>query len=307
MPALVHSFLALAIVLFFKFLRPEKITWPHIIVFSAASYIGPDIGSTFWFMVTSLGGDWGWIFLLIFHNPFSFTIISFLLAFPVSYLTRIALINEKKLSIEFLENSHLDYSQCVLLLAGGGFIHFLLDYNFHEAGHTKWYWWIIETGYWENPYLDWWVVIPLTCFILLFGVMYYVIKEQKMNPMQEIRLVVKIFIICSTIYTIYLTIRHLMGLAPIGEEPDLGIMIFMTLFLIWPLVLFLWSCFTNNEKIKLLIEELIRRVQHQLKINSIQKSILRFQLAAKLQIENYLATVTDNAVIQILTFTKSKI
>lgn len=291
MPAIVHSFLALWIVLIFKFLRQDKITWPHVILFSFISYLGPDFGVILWQIVNLSGGSWGKIFLIIFHNPFTFALTSLLLAFFFRYITRISFVKIDGKFVTFLDEPLLDYFQCYLLLTAGGFFHFFLDYSFHDAGYAAWFWWVIGTGYWIDPYIDGWIIIPYLCFIILFVIMILVYKKGNFQPKQEFKTVLIVTMICTLIYFIYLAIRYRLGLDPIGEEPDLGIIVYMLLFLILPLVLFTWSCFSNEEKIKSLITVLIKKIQNNENEQSIIKtsgSIVRYHLGAMKHIENYL-------------------
>jgi hypothetical protein len=307
MPAIVHSFLALALALMFKFLRPDKFTWPHIILFSLFSYIGPDLGVGLRFLIEKSGGNWGEVFVLIFHSPFNFGLLSFILALPIPCISRITFVSGKIKFLKILEKPHLNYIQSVLLLSAGGFFHFFIDYIFHDAGNSEWFWWIIGTGYWDDPYLIFWNLIPVICLVSLLVVMFYVLKEEKMNPEQETKVVVKAFIVCSLIYIIYLGIMYKLELPAIWEEPDFGIMVFMGLFLVWPLVLFIWSCFTNEEKIRSFIEEMIQIIHDNKDEEQIQRSIIRFHSAALNAINIYISTLADRKIIEELNQIKEKL
>ncbi|RVW52836.1 hypothetical protein CK203_076576 [Vitis vinifera] len=99
--------------------------------------------------------------------------------------------------------------QCLLLISAGSLSHFFLDHLFEENGHSSMYTWILSTGWWKNrapvnP--DAVVVVGFLCASLIGGFMYINSQIYWVNPRR----------------------------AAVGEEADLGVLVFLAIYFFLP-------------------------------------------------------------------------
>jgi hypothetical protein len=213
-------------------------------VFGFNNYFGPDIGAVIWFLTKGINNDLSYWILFLFHNPYVFP---FTLGLPLAYLWRkltqlsMDTVDGKKKIVKIKENQ-LSLEKCFMLVVAGGFSHFFIDYLFDGAGRSKTFLWVINTGYWNDPYFDAWIIIPI---ILLIGFILIFLQINKnrneATRYEEWKKSVILLIIYIVLFEIYLGVRISMGLPALGEEADFGVIIFLGVFLFFPLILCLLS------------------------------------------------------------------
>ncbi|CAI9753924.1 unnamed protein product [Fraxinus pennsylvanica] len=212
----------------------------HCIFYAINAFFGPDMGSfAEWLTSTiGLGRTFGssiepWI-----HDPFYYCLI---LGFPLSvfysWASRFFL---HKGILDSFSGVPLTRRQCFLLVSAGSFSHFFLDHLFEENGHSSMYMWILSTGWWKsrapiNP--DAVLVISLLCTTLIGGFIYInkvkPVKSFRKQSQQSLRLLLTVAsLYClwcvSQIYLI--TPRR----AAVGEEADLGVLVFLGIYFFFP-------------------------------------------------------------------------
>ena len=230
-----------------------------MIIFTINNYIGPDIVIIIGKIIELITGNesYGDLFIETFHDPFMFIIIALILAIIYTFLTKLGIRRGGILGIEFyiLKGRTLKYFDCFQIILAGGFSHFFLDNLFHP--NTNWYVWVMSTGDWikyDNPSL----MIPILGTIAIgFGWVFLyiisfssVVKNSKYNKVRYKILIIIGFTISISLYIIYFMIfgpTH-SGYPAVGEEADLGIFVFISIFLILPIILCInsYEHFGNN-------------------------------------------------------------
>ncbi|KAK4843908.1 hypothetical protein QYF36_014184 [Acer negundo] len=204
----------------------------HTLTYAVNSFFGPDIGSfsewlgSFFSSSGSVLGD-------AIHDPvYYFLILGLPLTFLYSLISRFSL----RLGIlDSFSGVPLSKRQCFLLIVAGSLSHFFLDHLFEENGRSKMYTWILSTGWWKgqapvNP--DAVFVVGFLCISLLVGFVYInrvmPVKSAINQSYQSAKLILTIASLyclwcASQIY--WVTPRR----APVGEEADLGILVFLAI------------------------------------------------------------------------------
>ncbi|PIN01759.1 hypothetical protein CDL12_25729 [Handroanthus impetiginosus] len=212
----------------------------HCVTYAINAFFGPDIGSFAEWLTSTLGlgrvlgsSVESWI-----HDPFYYALIlGFPLSLLYSWVSRFLL---NKGVLDSLSGVPLTVRQCFLLIFAGSLSHFFLDHLFEENGHSSMYTWILSTGWWKtrapiNP--DAVIVIGLLCATLIGGFIYiYRVKPLKSVRKQyhkSLRLILVIAILycmwcASQIYLV--TPRR----PAVGEEADLGVLVFLGIFFFFP-------------------------------------------------------------------------
>ncbi|CAH9089960.1 unnamed protein product [Cuscuta epithymum] len=226
----------------------------HCLTYSINAFFGPDIGSFCeWLSSTlGLGGDLGssiepWI-----HDPFCyFLILGFPLSLLYSWASKFLL---RKGFLDSISGVPLTKMQCFLLVAAGSLSHFFLDHLFEENGHSSMYTWILSTGWWKgrapiNP--DAVVIISLLCILLIGGFVYInrvsPSKRIKKQCYQSARLILAI----ASLYCLWCG-SQIYVMNPrrpaVGEEADLGVLVFLGVYFFLPQWLCILSMNSRNSQ-----------------------------------------------------------
>ncbi|KAH6757021.1 hypothetical protein C2S52_022007 [Perilla frutescens var. hirtella] len=212
----------------------------HCLTYAINAFFGPDIGS-FSEWLTSIMGSGRilgssveqWI-----HDPFYYALIlGFPLSLLYSWVSRFLL---HKGVLDSFSGVPLTKRQCFLLIFAGSLSHFFLDHLFEENGHSSMYTWILSTGWWKtrapiNP--DAVIVIGLLCASLIGGFIYiYRVKPLKSVRRQyhkslRLSLAVAIAYCLWCASQIYLVRPRRPA---VGEEADLGVLVFLGIFFFFP-------------------------------------------------------------------------
>ncbi len=244
MPGPAHLIYGFALGLIFWKLSSGRFSHRHVFTFGVNCYYGPDIGAVLWYVTRNLlTSDQEQILLLLFHNPYTFPIVLALpLAFGYRAFSRVDIgrVNGWK-HIVLNPKPELSLVQCYLLITAGGFSHFLYDFIFDANGQSATFRWVIGTGFWETE--AWFdagiVVVILLVTLLITGYMLINNALHQVPPSKRLVQSSALVIVIAALYVTYLAIRLAIWpeLPAVGEEADLGIVIFTAVFLFLPMVL----------------------------------------------------------------------
>ncbi|OAY86103.1 hypothetical protein ACMD2_14416 [Ananas comosus] len=213
----------------------------HCLVYAANAFLGPDLGSFAEWLSSSSSSfarSVGSLAMSAIHHPLYYPL---LLGLPLSLLY-------SSLSLRLLRSgllhspsgAPLSKLQCFLLLSAGSLSHFFLDHLFEENGHSSTYTWVLSTGWWKGPAPinpDAVVVVGLLCTFLIGGFIYINrVKHEKSiisKSNQSLRLVLGIAILYCMWCASQIYLRNPPQPA-IGEEADLGVIIFLGIYFFLP-------------------------------------------------------------------------
>ncbi|KAJ4769240.1 polyprotein [Rhynchospora pubera] len=212
----------------------------HCLVYALNAFLGPDLGSfAEWLSsVLGLGRGLGSSLMDLVHDPLWYTV---LLGFPLcvfyswvsSKLHRLGLLDS-------ISGVPLNRKQCLFLVSAGSLSHFFLDHLFEENGNSKMYKWVLSTGWWKGTApidVDSVLVIGLLCSILLAGFVYInrVKNGQSVNSKSNKSLL--LIYVVATLYCMWCAFQNYLRNPPrpaIGEEADLGVIIFLGIYFFIP-------------------------------------------------------------------------
>eukprot|EP00271_Cylindrocystis_brebissonii_P011837 TRINITY_DN29804_c0_g1_i1.p1 TRINITY_DN29804_c0_g1~~TRINITY_DN29804_c0_g1_i1.p1 ORF type:complete len:269 (+),score=17.73 TRINITY_DN29804_c0_g1_i1:175-981(+) len=243
----VHILYPLAIGLGLKHLTLGRFTIYHCMVYTLNAVVGPDIGPVSEWLLKKAAPEVGSRIMAAVHHPVGYTVtMGAPLAFFYWWLSWWLMASGGR-----FEKTGMKFSQCLLLITAGSLSHFFLDTLFEENGSTPLFRWILSTGYWrgEAPlYPDSCLIIALLCLTLLGGVMYLnsrFHRKRIFNLSDTVQSIIFLAII-ATLYCAWCA-YNLYGLSfaarrpPVGEEADLGVIVFLATFVFLPHILCLLS------------------------------------------------------------------
>ncbi len=258
MAGFAHFFLGLSIGFILMWASDRRFTSRHLIVFSVNNYLGPDIGTLFWFFFGRSGGTsnlFGTIIIQIFHTPYGWSVVSLLYALLWVQFTRLDLEKapEKALNMKWVKDSSakLKYSQCYELCVAGGILHFFLDIlTTSGAAEYEWY---ISTGTWGGKaYFTWFAIIYFVIWVVTYFSLFILFSRAiSMNDHNKLKWVVIIVMISSSLYVIILFyVLIALKLPAVGEESDAGAIPFFAFYLILPIIIAVHSSKTSSSSKK---------------------------------------------------------
>ncbi|KAK9113832.1 hypothetical protein Syun_020629 [Stephania yunnanensis] len=236
-----HMMYALGLGVGLMGLSNVRFTPHHCVVYAANAFLGPDLGSfSEWLMSTlGFGQRLGSVVMESVHHPFYYV---FILGVPLclfySWVSRVAL---QKGLLESPSGVPLSRLQCLLLVSAGSLSHFFLDHLFEENGRSSTYLWILSTGWWRNrapinP--DAVLVVGFLCTCLIGGFIYINrVKPSKANYERQINQSLQLILIIASLYCLWCAIQVYWRNPPqpaIGEEADLGVLIFLLVYFFLP-------------------------------------------------------------------------
>ncbi|KAJ4712301.1 1-deoxy-D-xylulose-5-phosphate synthase [Melia azedarach] len=210
----------------------------HTLTYTINAFFGPDIGSFSLWLGSFFTHSFGSSLADAIHDPFYYSLI---LGFPLcvlySWLSKVLL---HKGLLDSVSGVPLTKRQCFLLLSAGSLSHFFLDHLFEENGHSSMYTWVLSTGWWKNrapinP--DAVVVVGFLCTCLIAGFIYInrvkPIKSSRNQSYQSAKLI----LIVASLYCLWCASQIYWvnpRRAAVGEEADLGILVFMATYFFLP-------------------------------------------------------------------------
>lgn len=224
----------------------------HCVVYALNAFFGPDMGSFAEWLASTVGSGRvigssveNWI-----HDPFYYPVI---LGLPLSmiytWVSKIVLHNG---FLDSVSGTSLTMRQCFLLIFAGSLSHFFLDDLFEENGHSSIYTWILSTGWWKTRAainLDAVVVISILCAALIGGFIYIHRVKATRCTTKDVVKSVKLMLVVGIAYCLWcwsqiylVTPRR----APVGEEADLGVLVFLGVFFFLPH----WFCIISMNPLK---------------------------------------------------------
>ncbi|KAJ7564490.1 hypothetical protein O6H91_02G019400 [Diphasiastrum complanatum] len=227
-------------------LSKGRFTPYHCLVYTINAFLGPDLGSfSEWLAQTSgVGEAFGSQIMSFVHHPFYYILF---LGLPLSVLySRLS----KFLLQKGLFATSIGIWQCLCLITAGCLSHFFLDNLFEENGKTPMMIWILSTGWWKGrapisqPSV---VVVGLLC-ISLIGLFIYLNRSGTRKPF--VTRVWHTFIslgVIAALYSLWCASQIYFPEQPhpaVGEEADLGVLVFLTVFFFFPHGLCVYSMHT---------------------------------------------------------------
>jgi hypothetical protein len=237
-------------------------TATHCLLLALNGFFGPDIGSfiSFCFTVTfPIIADQAMTW--IHHSVGYIVIIAPVMAILSSKLSR-KIINwkyKKSFTID-LENVDIEQTNrdavplnmkdCYLLSVAGCLLHFQLDHIFEENGQDKFYRWILSTGYFTRPTPPLSPVsvifVGLSTLALFLGFAWIHLFSSSISKQSltiRLKYTFTLFLIVFSVYISFLIISQMImgNIAVVGEEADLGVLVFIVGFHFLPFILCLLS------------------------------------------------------------------
>jgi hypothetical protein len=229
----------------------------HCLLLAFNGFFGPDIGSfvSWCFSITfpTLADQ---AMTWIHHSVGYIVIIAPIMAILSSKLSR-KMINWKYTGLVDVNMEQtnrnpmsLTMKDCYLLAVAGCLLHFQLDHIFEEDDHDKFYKWILSTGYFTKPtppLLPSSVIfVGLSTFGLFFGFAWIHLFSSSISQKSltiKLKYTFALFVIIFSVYLTFLTISQILlgNKAVVGEEADLGVLVFIIGFHFLPFILCLLS------------------------------------------------------------------
>ncbi|TFF95103.1 MAG: hypothetical protein EU544_03455, partial [Promethearchaeota archaeon] len=174
MSGFAHFFLGLSLGFILMYASRGRFSSRHVIIFSINNYIGPDIGTVFWYFFGQQNGQsnlFGFWILQIFHTLYGWPLVALLYAWVWVYYSQIDMIKDesKTLKYKWVKNEEikLTYRQCYELCVAGGILHLFLD-ALSTLG-AKEYEWYLSTGTWGGKaYFTPWVFVYFVIWLGLY-------------------------------------------------------------------------------------------------------------------------------------------
>ncbi|XP_020587561.1 uncharacterized protein LOC110029556 isoform X3 [Phalaenopsis equestris] len=193
-----------------------RFTPQHCLFYAANAFLGPDLGSfaewlASFFPDGSGGRRLGDLAMELIHHPFYYIL---LLGFPLSFFYA--------------------WLSRVLLQKG------LIDTISGENGHSSMYTWILSTGWWEgrapiNPNSV--LIIGFLCSCLIFGFIYINRVKHGDSIITNSNKSLRLILVVASFYCIWCIIQIYLRSPPqpaVGEEADLGVLVFLSIYFFLP-------------------------------------------------------------------------
>ncbi|UJR20255.1 hypothetical protein I4U23_023386 [Adineta vaga] len=228
-------------------------TASHCLLLAINGFFGPDIGPFIGWCLSIVFPSIADTAMTYIHDTRGYILlIAPLIAILSSKILKKLSHSKTNMDIEY-SNSNLialNKKNCYLLSIAGCLLHFQIDHIFEENGQDKFYQWILSTGYFKKPtppFLPLSVVFVGACTLILFlgFIWIHLLSSSLSKETLSVRLnyTFVLFFVVSMIYLVYLGIVQILlkKTAVIGEEADLGVLIFLILFHFLPFILCLLS------------------------------------------------------------------
>lgn len=256
----VHIGFALGFGTFLMTSSKGSFTAAHCLVLALNAFLGPDLGSFVqWSLKTTFPTVADQTMIWIHHSVGYAIICAPLMAVLSSILLRKITLRKRTNALPMIgENNNTDaetlsflsVKQCYLLAIAGCLLHFQVDHIFEENGEDPFYRWILSTGYFTKPTPPLSplsvIFVGLSTCALFFGFSWiHLFSSSFAKQTLTIRLRYT-FYLFSTILSLYICFLFvsqsiLKKVAVVGEEADLGVLIFVIVFHFFPFILCLLS------------------------------------------------------------------
>ncbi|XP_074562713.1 uncharacterized protein LOC141819274 [Curcuma longa] len=242
-----HTMYALGVGVGLMRLSRGRFSAHHCLFYAANAFLGPDLGS-FAEWLGSFASSYasvGSLSMDLVHHPFYYPL---LLGLPLSFFyARLSGALLRKGILDPASKVPLNKMQCFILLSAGSLSHFFLDHLFEENGHSTMYTWILSTGWWKsrapiNP--DAVIVVGVLCTCLFAGFVYINRLNAGESIIRRSDKSLRLILFIATLYCIWCASQIYWRNPPrpaIGEEADLGVVIFMAIYFFLPHCLCLLS------------------------------------------------------------------
>ncbi|EEF52029.1 uncharacterized protein LOC8289034 [Ricinus communis] len=227
----------------------------HTLTYTINAFFGPDIGSFSEWLGSNLGSSaqqLGSALAEYIHDPFFYVLI---LGFPLSvFYSWVSKVLLQRKFLDSVSGVPLSRRQCFLLVSAGCLSHFFLDHLFEENGHSTMYTWILSTGWWKNRAAvnpDAVIVVGFLCTCLIGGFIYINrVKSLKSTRKQSYQSL-KFILVIASLYCLWCA-SQMYGVNPprpaVGEEADLGVLVFLATYFFLPHSLCIMSMNTKDHE-----------------------------------------------------------
>ncbi|XP_062224802.1 uncharacterized protein LOC133923535 [Phragmites australis] len=200
----------------------------------ANAFLDPDLGAFAEWLCSFLPSAAGSIAMATVHQPFYYPLLLGLpLAWAYAWLSRRLL---RASILDAPSGVALNKRQCFLLISAGSLSHFFLDHLLEENDHSTMYTWILSTGWWKgrapiNP--DAVFVVGLLCTCLIGGFVYINRAKHGKSTTEKSNQSFFLSLVIATLYCMWCAGQIYLRQPPqpaIGEEADLGVIIFLAIY-----------------------------------------------------------------------------
>ncbi|PIA40467.1 hypothetical protein AQUCO_02500279v1 [Aquilegia coerulea] len=235
-----HTMYTLATGLGLMNLSNGRFSPQHCIIYAINAFLGPDLGSFSEWLTSTLGvaQSLGSEFMDVIHHPFYYI---FILGFPLSifysWVSRFCL---QKGVLDSISGVPLNKMQCLYLISAGSLSHFFLDHLFEENGRSSMYLWILSTGWWKGRApvnTDSVVVVGFLCICLIAGFIYINRVKPTKSIKTQSRQSLELIMVTGSLYCVWCACQKYLRKPPqpaIGEEADLGVLVFLAIYFFLP-------------------------------------------------------------------------
>eukprot|EP00897_Mesotaenium_endlicherianum_P004457 jgi/Mesen1/4039/ME000213S03066 len=225
----------------------------HCLIYSVNALTGPDIGSVFEWAARQVAPATASRVMDVVHHPVGYILV---LGAPLgtlySWLSwRVAASASKGRA---LKEEGLRVQQTLCLVAAGCLSHFFLDILFEENGRDRFYLWILSTGTWEGavPLSAATVLVVGALCCALIGGFYYLNRPRQAQLQPHLQKeagtggggrahwrTLLLLVAIGALYCLWCAVNLSEAFGstrrpPVGEEADLGVMVFLGLFFFLP-------------------------------------------------------------------------
>ena len=239
----IHILFTLGYGTLFMYFTKGNFSALHCLVLTWNSFIGPDIGSFLRWSLIEVFPDIANIIMNWIHSSIGYILL-------VAPFMSIIFSKLSKIVIELIENNtnlkqmtFLSIWDCYLLSIAGCLFHFQIDHIFEENGRDKFYLWILSTGNFDDPHNI--LTVPSVFFVslstmfLVLGFSGIHLRYTKIPFIIKMKHTFLLFTVIIILYTIFLVISKyvLLYKAVVGEEADLGALVYIVIFHFLPILL----------------------------------------------------------------------
>lgn len=207
----------------------KEFTPPLVIVYGVSNFLGPDLGT------------WGeWFVENVAYMPdaarFALSMAHSVLGYMLFLSVPLAYVFSRKSFWKYIaacDRSNVSFTEALRLTVAGGLAHFFLETLFEEDGRDPLYRRILSTGSFDTPqYLPAHIIIIVGIFTISIPCIF--VRTVDQGHERCARALAKLLILYCTYFAIA---KYLFDVAPAGEEADLGVILFLVVFLALPVAL----------------------------------------------------------------------
>lgn len=216
----------------------------HCLVLTTNGFFGPDMGAFLNWYFELISPDLAGRAMIWIHNSIGYILlIAPLMSFLLSHTTKRFATWMNAIEVGTNTNVVLNVRDCYLLAIAGCLFHFQIDHVFEEDGHDSFYRWVLSTGHFRKnmPPLSPLAIcyVSLCTLALVGGFIWIHLFSGTGGRLARMRETFGLFVYIFIAYGMFLFIaQYILNVkAVVGEEADLGVLLFVTVFHFAPFIL----------------------------------------------------------------------